>query len=152
MKNLAFSKKFIFTLFAVLIGVNLWGQEPIDLTNCTIEGVDTYYHHTGSAYTITPVVKDGGTTVDPAKYNVNYTYNGAAYAGSFINKGLYVLTISGKESYSTGTITKAFSIYGGLEGAGTAVNPWQISSAADWEEFANHPGYWDNLIMQQSVE
>ena len=26
MKNLAFSKKFIFTLFALLLGVNLWGQ------------------------------------------------------------------------------------------------------------------------------
>ena len=151
---LSFSRRFIFTLFTVLMSANLWGQELIDLANCTIEGVDTYYHHTGSAYTITPVVKDGGTTVDPANYNVSYTYNGAAYTGSFIDKGLYVLTISGKESYSTGAITKAFSIYGELEGEGTELSPWQISSAADWEEFANHPGYWDNddyVVMTSNV-
>lgn len=158
MNWLTYFKRSTLALIIVLISVNLWGQDPepdpINLANCTIEGVDTYYHHTGSAYTITPVVKDGSTTVDPTWYNVSYTYNGAAYNGSIINKGLYVLTISGKESYSTGTITKAFSIYGELSGEGTEVNPWQIGSAADWEEFANHPGYWDNddyVMMTSNV-
>ena len=134
------------------MSANLWGQEPepINLANCTIEGVDTYYHYTGSAYTITQVVKDGEITVDPTNYNVSYTYNGAACTGPIINKGLYVLTISGKESYSTGTITKAFSIYGELEGEGTGPSPWQISSAADWEEFASHTGYWGGYVVMTS--
>lgn len=147
MNWLTYFKRSTLALIIVLISVNLWGQDPINLANCTIEGVDTYYHHTGSAYTITPVVKDGSTTVDPTYYNVSYTYNGAAYTGSIINKGLYVLTISGKESYSTGTITKAFSIYGELSGEGTEVNPWQIGSAADWEEFASHTDYWGGYVV-----
>lgn len=35
----------------------------------------------------------------------------------------------------------------GLSGSGTSESPWQIGSAADWEEFATHTQYWSGHVV-----
>ena len=131
------------------MSANLWGQEPepIDLSTCTIEGVAPYYHYTGNAITVTPVVKNGETIVDPDYYNVSYTYDGNDLEGNIVDKGTYELIVSGKESYTTGEKRYTFYVYGALLGLGTEENPYQIGSAADWNEFATHTLYWEGYVI-----
>ena len=91
MKNLAFSKKFIFTLFAVLIGVNLWGQ-----TLPTLNG--GAYNATTNPYVVNDTEDWGKLATDVA--------GGYSYAGKVIklNASIEVSTMVGTDSdYFSGT-------------------------------------------------
>ena len=141
MKNLAFSKKFIFTLFLVLFTYFSWGQtpkdNPIDLEYCTIEGVDNYYIYTGSEITITPVVKDDEDKVVPTSYySVTYVYNDGNACVNVVNKGKYTLKIVGNGTNAVNSIKKDFFINSSNSFPspqdGSSSHPFIISNEEDW--------------------
>lgn len=156
MKNLAFSRRFIFTLFAVLSSVNLWGQIHID-NSCKIDGVSDYYIYTGSVITINPRLSTYYYTTDDDhelvnnivsadNYSVQYYKNGESIETSqIVDEGYYTLTIrANAESGYTGTISNDFYIVKShtLSGSGTSESPYIINDETDWIEFATHSEYW----------
>ena len=141
MKNLAFSRRFIFTLFAVLFSVNLWGQIHID-NSCKIDGVSDYYIYTGSVITINPRLSTYYYTTDDDhelvnnivsadNYSVQYYKNGESIETSqIVDEGYYTLTIrANAESGYTGTISNDFYIVKShtLSGSGTSESPYIIN-------------------------
>lgn len=71
MKILAFSKRFIFTLFLVLVGVNLWGQAPTP--TLSLLDPEAAYNATTNPYVVTSAEDWGKLASDVAG---GYSYDG----------------------------------------------------------------------------
>ena len=125
-------KKFTLALIFATIGVISWGQTAIDLSECTIGGVQTVYGYSSGTFDISFTVVDDDDNVIPSNhYTYDITKNGAKSDVNGI--GDYTLTISGVSPYTTGTLSKDFFV---MAGAGTAVNPYTMETTAEWNTFA----------------
>ncbi len=149
MKNLAFSKKFIFTLFAVLFGVNLWGQEPktdlIDLGDCTIT-INNNIPYLCTSTNVT--VESSHVSVWYKDDNDDIQYVTSGFTISIVNSenvpvtigennfavGKYTLTvtaITGEGATCENSQTRDFYV---LPGSNTY---YTISDETDWNRFAD---------------
>ena len=152
MKNLAFSKKFIFTLFAALFSVNLWGQEPIDLSYSIITINDNApYLCTGSTVTIltADIVVLDYDTEEPVTSGFTISIvdseDNPITIGSAIEIGQYTLTISASDASCEGEQSKNFYVMPG------ANDNYTISNKTDWDRFVEcySNGYsFDNLTVK----
>ena len=106
-----------------------------------IVGVEDFYTYTGNTITVTNTVKFFGQTIDAANYNVSITLNDVA--STVVNRGDYKLTVSGVNgnNYYGSTYTEFSVVSGPLSGEGTEASPYLITSAADWNVFAERVGH-----------
>jgi len=137
MKNLAFSKKVIFAIFAVLFTYFSWGQEPIDLSYSIITINDNApYLCTGSTVTIqaTDIVVLDYDTEEPVTSGFSISIvdseDNPISFGDPITIGQYTLTITASDASCDGEQSKNFYVMRGVS------DYYTISNADDWDMFA----------------
>ena len=87
------------------------GQDPTDIQNATISGVNSSYYYTGSAISITPAV----TAADGTELTLGTDYTAALNSSSVnsfplsLHEGDYTLTVTGMGDY-TGSQSVSFNV------------------------------------------
>ena len=106
-----------------------------------IDGVEDFYTYTGNTIAVTNTVKFFGETIAAANYTVSITHNNVV--STVVNRGDYKLTVSGVNgnNYYGSTYTEFSVVSGPLSGEGTEASPYLITSAADWNVFAERVSY-----------
>ncbi len=100
----------------------------------SLSGVESYYDYTGSEIAVEEnlvVSVDGTPLTKNVDYTLSYELNGATVEG--LNAaGEYTLVVTGMGNY-VGTVKKEINVVNGLNGEGTAENPYIIASTEDWD-------------------
>ena len=105
----------------------------MDIKNLTAGSIicNTFFPYTGSEITVTPTVKDmDDNTIDVANYSVVISPSTVQASGN------YTMTVTGNANGYSGTLTHSFRVVLQLNGAGTAAEPYEIATTADWNKFA----------------
>ena len=107
---------------------------------CTITGIDSHYGMTSAGIDITPTLQDinGSTLSYSTGYTATLDGNDVASLPIHINSGgNHTLILTGTGSYC-GSKSFAITVDSDLNGSGTEEDPFIITNASEWNNFANN--------------